>query len=160
MTEITVLPPVYLKIKPFCSGRSAHSTPRYIPGGLVGRQVVSEAAPCGFDAKRTDSGSPTAPAILTAQQCHSRPGPLPLEPGQKVESDHSVPLQGPAMTQDQRSGHGVIPEVRPGSPVWAGKWSQLSCGPRAPERWLPQPTPWSSRGHPSPCQPFNVWGTF
>lgn len=157
MTEITALPAVYLKIKPFCSCRSAHSVPRCIPGGLVGRQVVSEATPRGCDAKRTASGPP--PAVLTAQKCHSRPGLLPLEPRQKrVESDHSVPLQGSATTQDQRSGHGLIPEVRPGSPVWAGKWSQLSCGPRAPERWLPQPIPWSPRGHPSPRHPFNVWG--
>ena len=45
------------------------------------------------------------PAILTAQQHHSRPGQLPLEPGQKVvESCYSTPLQGPAPTQDLRVG--------------------------------------------------------
>ena len=44
-------------------------------------------------------------AILTAQQRHSRPGQLPLEPGQKVvESGYSTPLQGPAPTQDLRVG--------------------------------------------------------
>lgn len=42
------------------------------------------------------------PAILAAQQRHSRPGQLPLEPGQKVvESGSSTPLQDLRVEQAQ-----------------------------------------------------------